>query len=301
MDSPVIGLLVQEVHLVKDLVPDTSYEFYIAASYVKYLESGGARVIPVWLGQDESYYKKIIDYTNGLLIPGGGTYFTAIDKFTVSVCLLFELAKQSNENNKCYPIFGICLGMQALAYATTGKDIRVDCLCKNKAASVQLEQGYHHSYLFRNNSKFICDLLIKENVTYHFHKYCLTMEAMDNVNISNQWKILASNTDANGLKYISIMENTNYPFIGVQFHPEKNRFEHFKKLEIPQSLNAHIVSQYFASVFVDLCRQNSNTFPSTELLGKALIYNYSPIYSGQIKGSKFSQLYLFQSKDIVSL
>ena len=44
---------------------------YIAASYVKFVESGGARVVPVMINQPEEYYRTIFESTNGLLIPGG--------------------------------------------------------------------------------------------------------------------------------------------------------------------------------------------------------------------------------------
>ena len=39
------------------------------------------------------------------------------------------------------------------------------------------------------------------------------------------WKPLTYNYDANQLKYISTIEAHKYPFVGVQFHPEKNIFE----------------------------------------------------------------------------
>ena len=45
---------------------------YIAASYVKYLESAGARVIPVLTNQSDDYYEMIFENTSGVLFPGGG-------------------------------------------------------------------------------------------------------------------------------------------------------------------------------------------------------------------------------------
>ena len=39
------------------------------------------------------------------------------------------------------------------------------------------------------------------------------------------WKALSYNFDKNRLQYISTIEARNFPFIGVQFHPEKNIFE----------------------------------------------------------------------------
>lgn len=46
-DVPIIGILSQETYSVNHLFPETSYQSFIAASYVKYLESAGARVVPI--------------------------------------------------------------------------------------------------------------------------------------------------------------------------------------------------------------------------------------------------------------
>ena len=68
-DRPIIGILAQECQpYFSEELCSTSY---IAASYVKYIESAGARVVPVLINQPEEYYQTIFDSTNGLLIPGG--------------------------------------------------------------------------------------------------------------------------------------------------------------------------------------------------------------------------------------
>ena len=39
------------------------------------------------------------------------------------------------------------------------------------------------------------------------------------------WNALSYNFDKNNLQYISTIEARDFPFVGVQFHPEKNIFE----------------------------------------------------------------------------
>lgn len=46
-DSPIIGILSQERFLVEKYV-DEKFDSFIVASYVKFLEGAGARVMPVW-------------------------------------------------------------------------------------------------------------------------------------------------------------------------------------------------------------------------------------------------------------
>lgn len=68
-ERPTIGILAQECF--PDYPPEICNTSYIAASYVKYIESAGARVVPVLINQEEDYYQTIFNSTNGLLIPGG--------------------------------------------------------------------------------------------------------------------------------------------------------------------------------------------------------------------------------------
>lgn len=47
-DRPIVGILTQEVGSHSQLEKDEKFESYIAASYVKFIEGGGARVVPLW-------------------------------------------------------------------------------------------------------------------------------------------------------------------------------------------------------------------------------------------------------------
>jgi gamma-glutamyl hydrolase len=40
--------------------------------------------------------------------------------------------------------------------------------------------------------------------------------------MNKYFRVIATNKDENGIKFISIVESKLYPFYGVQFHPEKN-------------------------------------------------------------------------------
>lgn len=47
-NTPIIGVLAQEIPRFVDVVWPGAYKSYIAASYVKFIEGGGARVVPIW-------------------------------------------------------------------------------------------------------------------------------------------------------------------------------------------------------------------------------------------------------------
>lgn len=53
---PIIGILSQELSVsIKERFPE--YKSFIAASYVKSVEAAGARVVPILIGQNDSYYR----------------------------------------------------------------------------------------------------------------------------------------------------------------------------------------------------------------------------------------------------
>ena len=68
-NRPIIGILAQECQ--PYFSPELCNTSYIAASYVKHIEAGGARVVPVLIDQEDDYYQRIFNSTNGLLLPGG--------------------------------------------------------------------------------------------------------------------------------------------------------------------------------------------------------------------------------------
>lgn len=47
-DAPIIGILAQEIVWPKNKHWQNIYESYIDASYVKFVEGGGARPVPIW-------------------------------------------------------------------------------------------------------------------------------------------------------------------------------------------------------------------------------------------------------------
>lgn len=296
---PIIGILTQETYSVQHLFPDDDYHSFIAASYVKLMESAGARVIPIWIGQDEEYYRKIVEYTNGVLFPGGATYFNQTCGYSEAGQIIYNVALEKNRNGDYYPIWGICLGMELLievAYGLGNREVREKCLSKKISLPLEFREDFSSSKMFTAASKEVINILASEDVTYNYHQFCVTERGLKEFSLEKDWAILSTNKDVNGLEFISSYESRNFPFYGIQFHPEKNMFEFKASLKIPHSENAVIASQYFANAFVQETRKNNHSFNNWESEQKSLIYNYPAQFTG-IKNSSYEQLYMFKKSD----
>ncbi|KAK7878193.1 hypothetical protein WMY93_031190 [Mugilogobius chulae] len=121
-DSPIIGVLSQEVN---EYTAKRNGESYIAASYVKFVESGGARVIPVMINQTEEEYKTLFNSINGILFPGGGVSLIS-SGYAKAAKIFYKLAIEANQRGDYFPIWGTCLGFEQLAYLTAQENLLVN-------------------------------------------------------------------------------------------------------------------------------------------------------------------------------
>ncbi|KAJ9583236.1 hypothetical protein L9F63_022426 [Diploptera punctata] len=290
-DRPIIGVLSQEL---TDMIADNygdNYVSYIAASYIKHLESAGARVVPVWINQTSEYYEYIVNSVNGLVIPGGAAPFNASDGYATAGKELYNLAKQKNEEGVNFPVLGVCLGFELLAVLSADEyDLRSICDIQNVALPLNFSSDYKSSRMYKDASDEMVKIMQTENVTINFHHWCITDNDLAEGNVSDQWHVL-SYSEYNGTKFVSSFEHTEYPFYGYQFHPEKNTFEWKITNNNPHTANAVLVEQYYGSFIVNEARKNNNSFPNFNQEMEALIYNYSTSYTTH--NTPFEQIYFF--------
>lgn len=119
-NNPIIGVITQPSSWVS-LYDPKDYS-YIAASYIKALESSGARVIPIKYDWEEEKILHILQGVNGVLLPGGGTELTENKNETIVLTAygsvlkkILTLVKQINDKGDYFPVWGTCLGFEAMA------------------------------------------------------------------------------------------------------------------------------------------------------------------------------------------
>lgn len=273
---PVIGVLAQE-NLPGDQFARGSS--YIAASYVKYLEGAGARVVPIRINRTEEEYAKIFYTINGLLLPGGDVDLQT-SQFSRVAKIFYDLALKANDAGDYFPIWGTCQGFQQLSVLTANKNLLTLTDTKAVALPLTLTPAAQSSRLFRSFPKDLLQSLAEENITSNFHSWSLSIQNYSrNAKLKRFYKILSTNNDGKK-EFISTMEAYRYPFYAVQWHPEKSPFEWIDKPGMVHSGSAIRASFYTASFFVSEAMKNHHHFSSPVEEERALIYNFSPVYRG---------------------
>nr|XP_015209057.1 PREDICTED: gamma-glutamyl hydrolase isoform X1 [Lepisosteus oculatus] len=279
-----LGVLAQEIKSSEN--PEISY---IAASYVKFLESAGARVVPVRINQSQEDYEKLFNSINGFLLPGGGVNLIS-SGYAKAASVFYQLAIKANSEGDYFPIWGTCLGFEELTYLTSGKILLVRTNTTSVALPLIFTKGARESRLFKNFPTELLEALATESITENSHIWSLSVEKYNSdEKLRKFYNILTTNKDEK-LEFVSTMEAYDVPIYGTQWHPEKNAFE-WTRPYIPHSPNAVKATFYMADFFVNEARKNFHHFPSEEEESKALIYNYIPVYKGN--HSAFEQIYIF--------
>ena len=276
--TPVIGIMTQP--LPND---DESNSTYIAASYVKWLELGGARSIAIPYDATEDVLEDIFYQVNGILLPGG-----ALDILPDSMKYLWKLILQANSGGNdttsdFFPVWGTCLGFEwliELACSTSDAGDMADDDDNNTcylSPSYQAENISLPLYNIPSESRLYPP---NSSMKYNVQHYNLTMNnhhrgiTPTNFNKSSQltnlWYITSTNYDILGSnqEFVSTIEPKHpnaFPIYGVQYHPEKNIFEYvtFSKSNIPYESIDHTIegismSFELSKFFVNLTRHNMN-------------------------------------------
>ncbi|KAM6927444.1 gamma-glutamyl hydrolase [Xenentodon cancila] len=286
-DRPIIGVLAQEN------LPGDQFAYgssYIAASYVKYVESAGGRVVPIRINRTEEEYANIFYSINGLLLPGGDVNIQT-SQYSRAAKIIYKLALRANDAGDYFPIWGTCQGFQQLSVLTANKNLLTLTHTKAVALPLTLTSAAHSSRLFQSFPKDLLQALTDQNITSNFHSWSLTPQNYSqNAKLKRFYKVLSTNSDGKK-EFISTMEAYRYPFYAVQWHPEKSPFEWIEKAGMVHSTSAVRVSFYTARFFVSEAMKNHHRFSSPAEEDRALIYNFHPIYRGI--QSVFIQNYYF--------
>ncbi|KAK9070578.1 hypothetical protein SSX86_010980 [Deinandra increscens subsp. villosa] len=294
---PIIGIVSHPGDGASGRLSNATNASYIAASYVKFVESAGARVIPLIYNEPLSNLQTKLNLVNGVLFTGGwsksGLYFDVIER-------IFKQVLKKNDAGEHFPLLAICLGFELLTMIISkNNNILEDFSASDQASTLQFMKNINiEETLFQ---RFPPDLIAKlstECLVMQNHKYGVSPETfLGNTELCSFFKILTTSTDQNNKVYVSTVQSESYPVTAVQWHPEKNAFEWGSSV-IPHSDDAIQVTQHAANFFISEARKSFNRPPTEDVLAN-LIYNYSPTYCGTA-GKGYDEVYIFSETEKIA-
>jgi gamma-glutamyl hydrolase len=135
--------------LISKLPPGQNYSSYLAASYVQWVQAGGARAVPIIIGKDEQYYRELFSSLNGVLLPGGSAPLTGGGGYAEVGELFYHLAKEANDAGDSFPIWGTCNGFELLTVLSSKDHSRLtDCDSQDDAVPLNFLPAWEDSDLF---------------------------------------------------------------------------------------------------------------------------------------------------------
>ena len=244
------------------------YSFF-PTSYSKWIEKSGSEVVPLDYNNEKIY--DVINTLDGLLLTGGSAQlwidkkiniddnyekknfnFSELSNYAKRISSLIKIIKEINKKRD-FPIWGTCLGFEALLLLELEKDFefdRVDNLKFNSNLNLG-ENSEFFDNIFEDNEKDIVEDSTKNSFFFN-HSYGLLINSLDKIdNFDNKFKILAT---SKGKKpelgeFVAMVKSKDYPFYAVQFHPEKLEFEDIDNLN-PTEENIQI-NDRFLNLFID--------------------------------------------------
>ena len=309
--KPIIGILTQPTELHADAAETAERSAfhtlkqgeYIAASYVKFVESAGARAVPIHYTADEATLTELVNSVNGVLFAGGSASLSNTSTYYQAGQVVYNAAVKANDAGQHFPIWGTCLGFEELARLLSGSNDRTlyphhgtgEKRLDSENYPVPLipvnSEAFATSRMFGGAPNELIRAITTENVTMNNHGAGVTPSDFMDI-LGGTVQMLSTNVDRRGTAFVSTYEAKAYPFYGTQWHPEKNGFEFNPKEQIPHSAHAVSVMQWVANFLVAEARKNDHAFASTEAEQAALIYNYVTTFTGA-KGSSFEEEYIW--------
>lgn len=196
---------------------------------MKWAEDAGARVVP--LVEDEGWDVTLekLSRLNGVLFPGGGSNYR---KFGHKI---YKAVKQYNDDGQFYPLWGTCLGFQYMArWASSNPYKYPGVLERLESKKEMLTLDFTADISEIEQSKMFEDWddpqEFSDNAwTYNWHRWGVALETFGDGPdgdaalhaFYNPTSTSIGSSTGTDVEFVATMEAYDYPFMGVQFHPEK--------------------------------------------------------------------------------
>ena len=299
-ERPIVGILSMPSEYASH--PGDSF---LPASYVKFLEQGGARVVPIPYDLSPSNLSSLLASINGALFTGGAAAFFdakthAPTQYALTAQAVFNEVVSAAAQGETFPLWGTCLGHELIGVIAAGLDYSTSPLTpgwdsENVTLPVVWSPAGAQSRLW-GPAPAVRAALAGGNVAFNAHTSGFSpANFAANAKLSATFDSLGTSADRGGRVFVAAMEGKSLPVYSTQWHPEKVAYEWSPaNTAINHSYAAVEASFYPAAWFVEQARANNRAFASVDDENAALIYQYAPVFAPPAGlSSMFEQIYFF--------
>lgn len=256
--------------------------------YVQWLESAGARVVPIPYDLHESELLHLLQSLNGVLFTGGEVELqnlTSPYMTTASFIVNYSIAQEAEDSlsEHSLPIWGTCMGFQTLCVlAANDPNILTEGIFDAEGISLPLLLTHEgrSSRLWKGLNPYVQNTLENQNVTCNLHHDGIFVKDFKaSTSASAAYTVISTNFDRRGHEFVSTIEHKNAPIFACQWHPERPQFQFSDSAGEPNinhSVEAIEAMQAVANFFVAQTKKNLQHFANKSEPASRLIYNYSP-------------------------
>jgi len=225
---------------------------YISTAHIEWLKQVGLEIvaIPFTTKNHEWYFERI----NGLYLPSGGVFASNSEAYYNCCKEFVKLAIKANDEGIYFPVWGGCMGMQQMLIIADGKDNLKDLLGRfDSFGNLMLpliftDEGINSKMMKRakeQDPEYLIKLM-STDCSLNNHMMGITPDKfIKSKLLNNFYKIVSYNYDRKGKLFVSTIEGKDYPFYGVQWHPERAKkmdyFAEFFRNEVEKNNHNKVI------------------------------------------------------------
>jgi len=257
---------------------------FVGATIVRYLQEQGLYVVPLRYDMDSTSLAKLLPNLAGVLFTGGGNDLIPGKPYYETAKAVFQYAVSEGDNNRPFPIFGVCLGYELLSILAADDTSVLDTGFDSYDYPLPLKftSEAASSAMFGDAPTSLLSALEKKNITLNDHECGISPNTFaTNAKLKKMFKVLSTNTDRRGKPFVSTIEArdvAHYPFFATQWHPECASWLCFQNYETFNDVDGMDAALQVMRPFAQAARNSGHAYSTAEELYKARIENYPSEY-----------------------
>lgn len=177
------------------------------------------------------------------------------------------MANRLNNAKIKFPIWGTCLGFEALLLAlsdfSTPIENTLDDLNILLPAMIDFSKKSILDEVFSNEE---LQHMSANNIFHYGHRWGFLIEKMkDDSYVQASIDIVATTVTTHNQKVIAAFQHKSYPYFGIQFHPEFGQFTHEDGVNIDKTEIGIEINRKFAAAVLELLKNTETRIMNSDV------------------------------------